>query len=141
MLSELLVGLMLSQGMGEGRLAPYAEARFDADRLRLSVQGEPSRKVESGRGYRLGADAEFYGPLIVGAGYRYRNGGAWAKSGAWASVGVGDRRARLVLRRELGLNRTTSLTATLGWRHVEVQGAAYRFGGRSGATLLLGARV
>lgn len=138
---ETLVGVVASSGMGEGKLAPYIEQRADLGRLRLSAQGELSRKVESGRGYRLGADVEWFGPLILTASYRHRDGGSWTKRGAWLGLGVGGQRARLTLRQEIGHNRATALTSTLRVRRVEAQAAGYRYrqgaGHRFGATLLL----
>jgi hypothetical protein len=139
---ETLVGVVASQGMGEGKLAPYIEQGADFGRLRLSAQGELSRKVESGQGYRLGADVEWFGPLILTASYRHRDGGAWTKRGAWLGAGIGSRAARLTARREIGGNRTLALAAALRWGHVEAQATAYRYAQagdhRHGFTVLLG---
>jgi hypothetical protein len=136
---ETLVGGVVSSGMGEGKIAPYIEQRADVGAFRLSAQGELSRKVESGRGYRLGADVEWRGPLIVLASYRHRDGGSWTKRGAWLGVGVGDR-TRLTLRQEVGHNQTTALTSTVRVRRMEAQAAGYRYrrgaGHSFGCTLL-----
>jgi hypothetical protein len=142
MLSEILIAAMLSQGMGEAKAAPYVETRIQAKALRFSAQGELSRKVESGQGYRLGADAEWFGPLILSASYRYRDGGAWVKQGAWLGAGVGTRRNHLTLRQELGHERTVALGSVLTFGRIEVQGTAYTYSqerSRSiGFTLLAG---
>ncbi len=139
--ADTLVGVVLSNGMGEGKLAPYIEQRATFGAFRVSGQGELSRKVESGRGYRLGADAEWFGPLILTAGYRYRDGGSWAKQGAWLGGGIGNAGTRLTLRRELGHEQTLALAGVLSWRRLEAQASAYRYhqhGTHHGATLLLG---
>lgn len=138
---ETLVGVVASSGMGEGKLAPCIEQRANLGSLRLSAQGELARKVETGRGYRLGADVEWFGPLILTAGYRHRNGGAWTKDSAWLGAGFGDGRNRLTLRREIGHEQTLALTAVLSWRRLEAQASTYRYeqrGTHHGATLLLG---
>jgi hypothetical protein len=138
---ETLVGLVASQGMGEGKLAPYIEQRANVESLRFSAQGELSRKVESGRGYRLGADVEWFGQFILTASYRHRDGGAWTKDGAWLGAGIGSQRNRLTLRREIGNQQTLALTGVLSWRRLEAQAAAYRYrqgaGHQYGSTLLL----
>jgi hypothetical protein len=139
--AETLVGVVLSNGMGEGKLAPYIEQRASLGAFRLSGQGELSRKVESGHGYRLGGDAEWFGPIILTASVRYRDGGAWTKRGAWLGLGLGGQRNRLTLRREIGQQRTLALTGVLSWRRLEAQASAYRYhqhGTNHGATVLLG---
>lgn len=142
MLSELLIGVMLSQGMGEAKAAPYLETRIQAKALRLSAQGELSRKVESGQGYRLGADAEWLGPVILSASYRYRDGGSWVKQGAWIGAGHGSTRHRLTLKHELSHNRTLALGATFSLGRIETQASVYRYRQGSarqhGASLLVG---
>lgn len=141
---ETLVGVVASSGMGEGRLAPYIEQRANVGPLRFSAQGELSRKVESGAGYRLGADVEWFGPFILQASYRHRDGGAWTKDGAWLGAGIGNKRNRLTLRREIGHQQTLALTGVLSWRRLEAQASAYRYeqrGTHHGSTLLLGLRL
>jgi hypothetical protein len=139
---ETLVGVVASSGMGEGKMAPYIEQRETLGAFRLSAQGELSRKLESGAGYRFGGDVEWSGPVLVLASYRHRDGGSWTKRGAWLGLGIGDR-ARLTLRQEIGHNRTTALTSTLRVRRVEAQASAYRYqqgsSHRYGSTLLLSA--
>ena len=146
--SEVLVGATYSRGLGEHAFAPYVEGRLDRGGWRLSGQGELSRKLESGRGYRLGVDVErTLGPAILTGAYRYRDGGAWRKNSAWAGAGVGSRDVRLVLRQEIQGNATRSATLTLAHRMVEWQMAGYSyrptFGGerQHGLTVLLGLRL
>ena len=112
---ETLVGVVVSQGMGEGKLAPYIEQR---------------------------ADVEWFGPLILTVAYRHRDGGAWTKRGVWLGAGIGSRTARLTARQEIGGNRTLALGAALRWGHVEAQATGYRYAQsgahRHGITVLLG---
>jgi hypothetical protein len=139
--AETLVGVVLSSGMGEGKLAPYIEQRASVGAFRLSGQGELSRKVESGQGYRLGADAEWFGPVILTASARHRDGGSWTKRGVWIGAGIGNQRNRLTLRREMGHEQTLALTSVLSWGRLEAQTSAYRYhqrGAHHGATFLLG---
>jgi hypothetical protein len=138
---ETLVGVVASSGMGEGGMAPYIEQRATVGTFRLGAQGEASRKVESGQGYRLGADAEWFGPIILTASYRHRDGGSWTKRGVWFGGGIGNRRSRLTLRREMGHEQTLALTSVLSWGRLEAQTSAYRYhqrGAHHGATFLLG---
>jgi hypothetical protein len=138
---ETLVGVVASSGMGEGKLAPYIEQRAQIGAFRLSAQGELSRKVESGAGYRLGGDVEWSGPVLVLASYRHRDGGSWTKRGVWIGAGIGNQRNRLTLRREIGHEQTLALTSVLSWGRLEAQVGAYRYrqrGAHHGATLLLG---
>jgi hypothetical protein len=138
---ETLVGLMASGGLGEGKLAPYIEQRANVWPFRLSAQGELSHKVESGRGYRLGADAEWFGPVVLSASFRHRDGGDWTKHSLWLGAGIGGERNRLTLRREMGHQQTFVLTNVLSWRRLETQASVYRYvqqGTHHGATLLVG---
>lgn len=149
---SLLVGATVSQGLGEQKIAPYAEARVQAGAWRLSGQGELSRKVETAKGYRAGLDVErSFGLLIVSAGGRYRDAQAWTKKTAWAGLGVGTEDVRFVVRRELPLgtfrNETTSATLTLAHGPIEAQIAGYSYlpthGGERqvGSTVLVAYRI
>jgi hypothetical protein len=144
---SLLIGGAVSHGLGEGRFAPYVEARMDHGPWRMSGQGELSRKIGGG-GYRLGIDLErAVGPFVLTGAYRHRDGGSWTKRGAWGGIGAGTRDVRIVLRHEIGGNQTRSATLTLAHGPVEFQGAAYQyrptFGGERqvGATALLALRL
>jgi hypothetical protein len=148
----LVAGMTISQGLGEQKYAPYAEVRVASKGWQISGQGELSRKVETGKGYRAGLDVErSFGLFILTAGGRYRTAGTWQKKTAWGGVGVGTSDVRLVLRRELPLgtfrNETTSATLTLAHGPVEAQFAGYSYlpthGGERqfGSTVLVAYRM
>jgi hypothetical protein len=139
--AETVVGAVASSGLGEGKLAPYLEQRFTSGRFRLGAQGELSRKIESGKGYRLGADVDWFGPVILHASFRHRDGGSWTKRGVWGGLGIGNQSARLLVRQEIGHNSTTALAGTLQVKPLEFQATGYRYRQgtehRFGATLML----
>ena len=88
--TSLLAGLEASRNLGEAPLSAVFQAvhgwSFGDGRAMLNT----SDKVESQAGYILGAELDIHeriGPLL-GAGYRYRDGGDWVKHSAWARVGL-----------------------------------------------------
>lgn len=95
------VGATASSGLGEQAYSPLIRARVNAGRIEATGAFDWSRKSESGAGWIGGLDADArFGPLILGADYRHRDGGAWSKDVAFARVGIAAGPARIVYRHE-----------------------------------------
>jgi hypothetical protein len=95
-------GATTSAGLGEQPVSPLFRVRAITGRMEATGSFDWSRKSESGAGWIGGLDVDTrLGWLIVGADYRHRDGGLWAKDVAFAHVGVQARPARLMYRHEV----------------------------------------
>jgi hypothetical protein len=147
MFSALLAGALVvtpgcsgSQNFGETRsLNPALRVGFISRTVEAFGEWDGANKMESGRGFIIGADILLRHRSLVGGGsYRYRDGGDWVKRSVWARAGIERGRYRLVYGHDLN-SANQVRTVTLGIRHVfhghwivepQLSAASYRQAGR-----------
>ena len=114
---SLLAGIDVSRNLGEARAGALVQAgqRWEFGDARLFW--DSIDKVESQAGFILGAELDFHasvGPL-VGAGYRYRDGGDWVKHVLLARGGVAVKQLTAVASFDLTTENKVK-TLELCWR-------------------------
>ncbi len=86
----ILMGVITSMGMGEGKYSPSLEVRARSEHFELAGRFDLSSKVESRMGW-IGSIRSTYtiSFLRLGMAAIHRDGGLWTKNSLWGEVGVG----------------------------------------------------
>lgn len=107
--TAVLAGLVLSRGFGEQAASPAFSLVEQSSFVWMAATFEKSGKLPTGEGWIGGGDLDLGSRLTAGLSYRYRDGGAWAKSSWWPRVGVILGPARLTLRQDLSTSSRTRI--------------------------------
>lgn len=89
MIAEVVVGFLLSGGLGEKLVVPQSRLRVEFGRLEVSPFFELPSKLETGDGRHFGLDARVrLGRFRLGAGTHRYETAKWSKPSKWAQAGL-----------------------------------------------------